>query len=116
MKQKTNRSYLYIGIVVVLLVIHGVMTANENKKEKESEPKSNIGEYVYIDSEGILHTSKCYIGMQVTSDNGESYLKPIYPLDTLKLTSNHLHWFCSYCVSDEDYEHLQRIVKRNTKR
>jgi hypothetical protein len=113
MKQKTNRTYLYIGIVVILLVIHGVMTANGNKKEKESEPKSNIGEYVYIDSQGILHTEQCYIGLEVTNGEGESYLKPVTRVKTIEVLPDYLRRTCSFCVKDEDYERLMEIAEGN---
>ena len=110
MKQKTNRSYLYIGIVVILFVIHGII---ENKKEKESEPKSNIGEYVYIDSQGILHTKQCYIGLEVTNQEGESYLKPVTRVKTIEVLPDYLRRTCSFCVKDEDYERLMEIAEGN---
>lgn len=113
MKQKTNRTYLYIGIVVILFVIHGVMNAVENKKEKESEPKSNIGEYVYIDSQGILHTKQCYVGLEVTNKEGESYLKPVTRVKTIEVLPDYLRRTCSFCVKDEDYEALMVIADRN---
>lgn len=113
MKQKTNRSYLYIGIVVILLVIHGVMNAIENKKEKESEPKPNIGEYVYIDSQGILHTKQCYVGLEVTNKEGESYLKPVTRVRATEVLPDYLERTCSFCVKDEDYEALTVIAERN---
>ena len=113
MKQKTNRTYLYIGIVVILFVIHGVMNAVENKKEKEGEPKSNIGEYVYIDSQGILHTKQCYVGLEVTNKEGESYLKPVTRVKTIEVRPDYLRRTCSFCVKDEDYEALMVIADRN---
>ena len=105
---------IFIPLIVfslVLLLIYGVGIGDDKKTDKK---ECFIGKYVYVDTDGILHTkNRCVVGMQVTDPNENSYYKGVEFIDTVKLTSGHIRRLCSWCVEDGHYELLQGIAERN---
>lgn len=95
--------------VIALICIEG----GKNKKKDESSA-ALIGKYVYIDTDGILHTkNRCVVGMQVTESDESSYYKGIEYIDTTNLSVIQIKNLCSWCVTDEHYEMLLGITERN---
>lgn len=95
--------------VIALICIEG----GKNKKKDESSA-ALIGKYVYIDTDGILHTkNRCVVGMQVTESDESSYYKGIEYIDTTNLSVIQIKNLCSWCVTDEHYEILLGITERN---
>lgn len=89
----------YTHLIILLFCV----TSCSHKEEKKSP--HDIGKYVYIDSQYILHTkNRCVLGMKKTDKNGVSTYKSIEFLDTAKLSFPDLERCCSRCVTDEHYE------------
>lgn len=81
----------------------------ETKEKSESEP---IGEYVYLDTQGILHVKEnCVMGLKVANENGERGYKGVYRIDATSLNKSDLVNIptCSWCVKDEHYEQLKAL-------
>ena len=90
--------------------------------EKEKKEENPIGEYVYLDMVGCLHTDlKCYQRHFTDyGDNNQFIVRDVndlrilvsnsYSLHRIKpdeIQESHLEFCCSGCVSDETYNSLQ---------
>ena len=92
---------------LVVLSLYGCV--NEQKEEKKT-----LGEYIYIDSHDVLHVrNRCHIGLKITDEHGNSYLKSVYRLKTNSVGYNELFSTCGWCVDDDYYYQLERIAKQN---
>lgn len=83
------------------------------KKEKKVKKENEIGQYVYIDSQNILHTSKDCFGLMTNANNEVGIYKSIEFIDTTEITRKQIKSMCSRCVSDQCYQHLKKIADRN---
>lgn len=107
----------YLGCLIPMLIFVIAFICIEWSKNKEKETESSavlIGKYVYMDTDGILHTkNRCVVGMQVTESDESSYYKGIEFIDTTNLSVPQIKNLCSWCVTDEHYEILLGITERN---
>lgn len=103
----------YVLIFAGFLLCMLLFSCSFTKEEKE---RDNLGKYVYMDSQQILHTRKHCIGLCIDSSEDEigSY-KPIEFIDTAKVTRDMLKSMCSWCVEDNHYEQLRQIAERHKK-
>lgn len=80
----------------------------------KTKQESAIGEYVYLDSYGVLHVKNpCVLGLSITDANGNEYYKSVQRLDLYAIEPIHLMRSCAWCIDDETYEELQEIVMLN---
>ncbi len=95
-----------------LIILLFCLTCCSHKEDKKSP--HDIGKYVYIDSQNILHTKKkCVLGMQITDAAGNNYYKAIDFIDTTQLTKEHIKSMCTWCVEDEQYSQLKHIAEKH---
>lgn len=93
-----------------------VFTAScTDNKNKDSKSVKHIGQYVYLDNKGCLHTDKDCV-MLIIGGNSEDEVNTNYgvkflPVDRL-VNLDGLD-FCSSCFSNELYEELISKVRYN---
>lgn len=81
----------------------------DTKEKSKSEP---IGEYVYLDTQGILHVKEnCVMGLQEKNELGIESWKGVHRIDATSLSKSDLVNIptCSWCVKDEHYEQLKAL-------
>ena len=99
-------------LLFALLAIVSCGGAKEKEKENDDEVLIDevlIGDYVYLDTDGILHVkNRCVMGLNVTDKNGESCYKGVHRIKVSSLTEYYLRQVmtCAWCVDDESYELL----------
>lgn len=104
---------IYYAIILSASVMLWFLLGCARKEEKENSSRE-LGKYVYIDSQGVLHTRKHCFGLEITTSNGEkSFYKSIKFIEKYKVTNSMLESMCSWCVGDEQYEELKRITEGN---
>lgn len=100
------------GWILILLLGMGISSCSTKDETKNDK---SLGKYVYEDDALILHCDeKCTKLKFGRDDNGHSiYAK--HPIDTANLVfdENNVR-VCARCVSDEIYEKLISISKRNS--
>jgi len=113
MTKKRNR-YLAILIIVLpfLLVAGFYMFRNQPKEGKPQEnpltSSSPLGEYIYMDRMGVLHTkSGC---TSVFKDRGA---KPVNPVSVTDISIQNIASICSQCVTEEQYSLLKALAESN---
>lgn len=99
--------------ITLFIVISLLVCGCSNNSSKEKDTNHSIGKYVYVDSRDVLHSKKCYVGTKVTNEYGQSITLPIQFIDTTSISSQHLKNLCPICVTDEQFDILQRIANRN---
>lgn len=101
---------MHLKILVCLLSLSSLLSCTDNKPEKSEDVRS-IGKYVYLDTEGILHTNRrCILGLQTSDESDIGHYKGITFIDTTRITKEHLRAMCSVCIGDNDYECLNRMA------
>lgn len=113
MAKERNR-YLAILIIVLpfLLVAGFYMYRCQPTKEspQESLPASSkpLGEYIYMDRMGVLHTKNgC---TSVFKDRGA---KPVNPVSVTDISIRNIASICSQCVTEEQYSLLKALAESN---
>lgn len=82
--------------------------------KKQAKENVKLGQYVYLDSEGILHVRRPCLGLRTRIDgSGEGGYKSIQFIEVDNITHRDLESLCPWCVSDEVYEQLIRLVDTN---
>lgn len=117
--------------VVCCFILLSSCEENNKKVESDRYDDKQVGKYVYVDLSNTIHVNKdCLIESMNSSTRtklGDDIISDAYSVkfvDTLDLT-NHgplgyneedeiRYLFCPRCVSDNNYKHMQNIIKRNT--
>ena len=99
-----------IKTTILLMMILLTFSSCNNREKSDTQ---QIGRYVYIDTQKVLHVKKRCIGLKITDKTGISYYKPIKFLDTANVRTQHLNSLCSRCVKDEHYEDLKQLAERH---
>lgn len=104
---KTYRIYIFITLCLFFAAC-----TSSTSKEKESY-KREIGEYLYIDCNDILHSRRtCYaIGETTYNEDSEEYTsqnRGVYFIETNKISTYAIssRLICSRCFTDELYNEL----------
>ena len=124
--EKKNRGMIFVYWVLILFFVvftfykcscHDVKeTLKCNKSKAESEKHKDIGDYVYIDFRGILHTKN---GCQaVYKDHGA---QPVSVTCVKDMDEIDFSKICSQCVTDMQLTELEEIhdkayTKRNQRK
>lgn len=96
----------------IAILIVGLIATYVSEKKEDVDDTEKIGQFVYLDSEGILHSrSKCISGMRITDKNGNSRYKSVEYIDIATLDRSYLKKLCSWCIDDEIYQQLCDIVE-----
>lgn len=76
--------------------------------------RGDIGKYVYMSSNSILHsTLQCPQLQREKDDNGHAVVGVEF-IDTNEIYPNYQFFYCKYCFNDIKYEQIKRILKRNS--
>lgn len=76
--------------------------------------RGNLGKYVYMSSNSILHsTLQCPQLQREKDDNGHAVVGVEF-VDTDEICPNYQFFYCKYCFNDIKYEQIKRILKRNS--
>jgi hypothetical protein len=109
----------YLGCIVPILLFIGFIAylytgANRaTKTNKNDQPKSQVGKYLYLDINNTLHV-RIYcsaIGKQIGEIGAVDRAVTRIPAESV--THEMLDYSCSKCVSDESYEELKIIADAN---
>lgn len=117
--------------VVCCCILLSSCEQNNQKIESEKYDDKQIGQYVYVDFTNTLHVNKDCLIELINANGGlessHNYIVTAYGvkfIDTLDLThyvpyglqeENEVRYlFCPRCVSDDNYERIQKIIIRNT--
>lgn len=95
--------------ILICMIALCLCACVETRKKSESEP---IGEYVYLDTQGILHVKEnCVMGLQEKNEFGIESWKGVHRIDATSLSKSDLVKIptCSWCVKDEHYEQLKAL-------
>ena len=84
-----------------------------DNKQKEDTKKEELGEFVYIDKSECLHTNKNCMNLLDLSDEGTNKNYQVKFVETKKLYPAEFNSICSYCVSDETFKELRKIIRQN---
>jgi len=90
-------------IAFILFVL--CMVACKNTEEK---PKSEVGKYVYVDREGVLHIKQRCTKF-ILKDEQDFGVKRI---SSENIPPEYLENCCSYCINDEAYDILESKVEK----
>lgn len=113
MAREGNRYLAVLIIVLPFLLVAGFYAyRSQSKKEmpQENQPASGspLGEYIYMDRMGVLHTENgC---AYVFKDRGA---KPVHPVSVTDINRHNISSICSQCVTEEQYSLLKALVESN---
>lgn len=99
---KINKIELSIILTCTCIFISCV-----RKNNAKCESADKIGNYVYIDTQGVLHSDKNCVALILLDNRGVEFV------ETQKLQQVHLKSLCSKCIEDRDYELLKKVVEKN---
>ena len=98
-----------LSILIVPLCLLGCT----DSKQKEETKKAELGEFVYIDRSECLHTNKNCMNLLDLSDEGTNKNYQVKFVETKKLYPAEFNSICSYCVSDETFKELRKVIRQN---
>lgn len=92
--------------LVILLAAFVAFNSCSQKREKNNETRE-LGKYVYIDHQGVMHSEKDCTALLFLENKGVEFVekKDIKP--------EQLKSLCSDCIDDELYEQLLSITNKN---
>ena len=99
-------------LLFALLSIVSCGGTKEKEKKKENVDEVLIGDYVYLDTDGILHVKEnCVMGLQEKNELGIESWKGVHRIDATSLSKSDLMSIptCSWCVKDDHYEQLKAL-------
>lgn len=97
-------------LLILSLILPFMCSCTSRSNQEQDKPL--LGKYVYIDSDGILHTrNHCVLGMKTTDANGNERRKSVQFIEVSQLTQEDLQALCSWCVSDDQYEILKESAE-----
>ncbi len=95
--------------VMSLFLFCGCSSKNDNQHKRE------IGKYVYLDSDHVLHIRKPCTGMRTTDKDGISSFKSVEFIDTLNINQEVISNLCPWCIKDAHYEKLNKMAHRKSR-
>jgi len=98
---------------ILLAIISVCLFSCADTKKTEEPEKEEIGEFVYVDKSGCLHSDKKCMYLMNFGENDEANNYQVKFIKTNNLTSSDYKTFCSFCVSDEGFKKLQTLTKPN---
>lgn len=107
MKIKSNK-------ILILLVLPFVFSSCEKKKEPRKEKPHELGKYLYLSDDNVLHTEKNCIGMFNALDEEGHEVNGIRYILTSRFVSEPNMSYCKWCFDEEFYEKVQLISFQNT--
>lgn len=93
---------------ILFVFLIAICITNCSEKEEKCE---EIGEYVYIDRYNCVHINrKC---LHLITSGGEEGEEPRYMVHRIEVKKlREIGQTCSFCVSDESYKELERLIKQ----
>ena len=87
-------------------------------KEKDvttDTPTDTMGEFIYLDDNGIHHLNSRCIKLRHGKDDAGHEIYAMLPIDTAEFVITEPDYFrvCSRCVNDGQYRRLQNISSHN---
>lgn len=106
-----KRMLLYIATILMILSCE-----NANNKQKQTDDvskiKKELGKYLYMSKDSVLHTSKDCLKLRgMLDDNFKTYGVQFYR--TAYFCPTHQFWYCEECFSDELYEQVDSLINSN---
>lgn len=101
------RSFLVIVAALCLLSV----SCKQSKKESEIVVIPSIGKYLYVTDNGIIHCDRYCFKLRHAN---EQEILGMHFIDTLEFASDSGLLYCTRCFDDEEYEQVQKIIRRNT--
>ena len=106
MKIKSN-------MILILLVLPFMFSSCEKKKEPRKEKPHELGKYLYLSDDNVLHTEKNCIGMFNALDEEGHEVNGIRYILTSRFVSEPNMSYCKWCFDEEFYEKVQLISLQN---
>lgn len=104
-----KRVLLYIAAILMILSCEN---ANKKQTDDESKIKKELGKYLYMSKDSVLHTSKDCLKLRgMLDDNFKTYGVQFYR--TAYFCPTHQFWYCEECFSDELYEQVDSLINLN---
>lgn len=104
-----KRMLLYIATILMILSCEN---ANNKQTDDESKIKKELGKYLYMSKDSVLHMSKDCLKLRgLLDDNFKTYGVQFYR--TAYFCPTHQFWYCEECFSDELYEQVDSLINLN---
>lgn len=102
--------FMWLHLILLLIIL----TACSNKRQKqESAPENELGQYLYITDNRVLHTRTLCLNVIDAKDNKGHKVSGMKFVDTLYFCNDNNLRYCIECFVDSTYEHVKRIATRN---
>ena len=104
-----KRILLYISAILMILSCEN---ANKKQTDDESTIKKELGKYLYMSKDSVLHASKDCLKLRgLLDDNFKNSGVQFYR--TAYFCPTHQFWYCEECFSDELYEQVDSLINSN---
>lgn len=103
-------------LVMIVLFCCGGIILNFWAKSKDDEKQDvpDIGKYLYLTENGVLHTRTTCVGVRHGKDEDGHALYGMEFIDTAKYVNMEDVVYCTRCFTDRLYEKVQAISERNS--
>lgn len=98
----------------LLLIVMACVVASCSNTQKEENSSNAIGKYLYMTDDGTLHTRNNCIGLRLAKDEDGHRVFGMHFIDTTEFCPNYSYSYCTRCFDDASYEHVLRILARNS--
>lgn len=93
MKIKSN-------IVLILLIIPFVFSSCGKKEEPRKEKPHELGKYLYLGDDNVLHTTRHCIGLYDATDEDGHKVTGIHFIPTERFIADPMTSYCKWCFDD----------------
>lgn len=101
------------NLVLILPILPFVLSSCGKKEEPRKEKPHDLGKYLYLTDNNVLHTEKNCVSMYDVTDEGSSIVNGMKFIITQNFVSDPNIFYCKWCFDDEYYEMVQGISNKN---
>lgn len=98
---------LKFAFIVFVLSFAGC-DKHDNKDESNS-----IGKYLYMTDDRVLHTGRHCSNLIIAKDQHGHKVYGMEFVDTASFAPKYKFSYCTRCVNENQYEHIQKLLQRN---
>ena len=108
-----TKTYHYLRQAIVLLMLPLLLSSCGKKEEPRKEKPHELGKYLYLSDDNVLHTEKNCIGMFNALDEEGHEVNGIRYILTYRFISDPHISYCKWCFDEEYYEKVMAISTEN---
>lgn len=98
------------------VTIDSMAIYNTIKKEfsEEKDKTIDIGRYLYMDKQQCVHLTPQCVGLINVNEDTQTYEYAIKRCTIYSLRKSNPEYYCAFCVSDEAYDSIQKMIVRES--